>query len=69
MALIVTLPIQMRVFLGTVVFLGPILIVVLLSLLRRMLDKQVKKQFDKWTAEAKIPKSIKGLVGLEIKWR
>ncbi len=67
--LIVVLPIHLKLFLASVVVIGPILIVFLLSLLRKMLDKQVSKQFEKWASAAKIPKSLQGLIGVEVKWR
>ena len=69
MNFIVVLPIGVKLFLSTVVLIGPILIGLLLSLLRRMLDQQVSNQFEKWASAAKIPKSIKGLIGFEVKWR
>ncbi len=57
-----------KVYLGSYMIIGTLSIAWLFFMLKKMLDKQISKQVEKWTSEAKIPKPLRGLIGVKINW-
>ena len=60
---------EIKFYLLILVPLASLTFFLLLTLLRKLVDKQVDDQLNQFTSKAKIPKIIANRIGVRIRWR
>ncbi len=59
----------MKVLLISFIIVGLSLLIFLILLLRKLINEQVSFQVESWKDKAKIPKRMRGMIKLKVKWR
>ena len=58
-----------RIYLLFAIILGLFSLWILLEVLKKLVDKQIEEQIDKFALQARIPKVFKDRIGVKVKWR